>query len=60
MKLFNLYKLGRYGYFHVTAYKFNSLKEAIDFYKKEFNVKKLNSKDLGSYKITGLQIPNKI
>lgn len=52
MKNFNLYKLGRYGWFHVTSYKFNSLSEAIKFYRKEFNV--TLGKDISNCKVTGL------
>ena len=52
MEHFNLYKKGRYGWFHITSYKFNNLKEAINFYKKEFNIKIGN--ELTNYKVTGL------
>jgi hypothetical protein len=52
MKYFNLYKKGGYGWFHVTSFKFNNLKEAVNFYKKEWNIKIGN--ELGKYKVTGL------
>ena len=52
MKTFNLYKKGRYGWFHVTSFNFNNIKEAINFYRKEFNIKIGN--DLYNHKVTGL------
>ena len=52
MKIFNLYKKGRYGWFHITSFKFNSLKEAVDYYKKNWNIK--IGRDLFNYKVTGL------
>ena len=52
MKNFNLYKLGRYGWFHITSNKFNSLNDAIEFYKCNFNIK--IGKNISNYKVTGL------
>jgi len=52
MKTFNLYKKGRYGWFHVTSFKFKNLHKAIAFYKKEFNAKIGN--ELYNHKVTGL------
>jgi len=52
MKNFNLYKLGRYGWFHVTSFRFDNLKQAIDFYKKDFNITIGNK--ISNYKVTGL------
>jgi len=52
MKNFNLYKLGRYGWFHVTSFKFHSLKNAIEYYKKEFQIKIGN--EIGNHKVTGI------
>jgi hypothetical protein len=52
MKNFNLYKKGRYGWFHVTSYKFNNLSEAIAYYKKEWQIKIGN--EISNHKVTGL------
>ena len=52
MEYYNLYKKGRYGWFHVTSKKFNSLKEALNYYKIELNIKIGNA--LSNYKVTGL------
>lgn len=52
MEHFNLYKLGRYGWFHVTSFKADSLKQAIEFYKKEFGITIGNK--ISNYKVTGL------
>jgi len=51
-KYFNLYKKGRYGWFHVTSFLTTDLKTAVDFYKKEWNIKTGNK--IGNYKVTGL------
>ena len=52
MATFNLYKKGRYGWFHVTSVRANSLKEAIEFYKDAFCIRIGN--ELMNYKVTGL------
>ena len=52
MEYYNLYKKGRYGWFHVTSNKFNSLKDALCYYRKEWKVKIGN--ELYTYKVTGL------
>jgi len=52
MEYYNLYKKGRYGWFHVTSNKFNNLKEALNYYKDEWSVK--IGKELYNYKVTGL------
>ena len=52
MEYYNLYKKGRYGWFHITSFKFTSLHDAIEFYKKEFKIK--IGKKIGAYKVTGL------
>jgi len=52
MEYYNLYKKGRYGWFHVTSLKTDSLKNAIIFFKKEFSIKLGN--ELFNYKVTGL------
>jgi hypothetical protein len=52
MKNFNLYKKGRYGWFHITAQKSKNLKDAIEYFKKEFAIKIGN--ELFNYKVTGL------
>ena len=54
MEYYNLYKLGRYGFFHVTSFKCESLRQAINYYKETFNACDFKSKKVGSYKITGL------
>ena len=52
MEYYNLYKLGCYGYFHITSEKFNNLSDAIKYYKKAFNIKLGN--ELFNYKVTGI------
>ena len=52
MKYFNLYKKGRYGWFHVTSYKSNNLHEAITYYTNEWNIK--IGSNIGNYKVSGL------
>jgi predicted enzyme related to lactoylglutathione lyase len=52
MNYFNLYKKGRYGWFHVTSFKFKSLSDAIKFYKKDFNAK--IGREIGNHKVSGL------
>jgi len=52
MEYYNLYKRGRYGWFHVTSNKFNSLKDALIYYKKEWSIK--IGVELFKYKVTGL------
>lgn len=52
MQNYNIYKKGRYGWFHVTSNKFNSLSDAISYYKKEWNIRLGN--ELFNYKVTGL------
>jgi len=52
MEYYNLYKKGRYGWFHITSFKANSLKKAVAYYKKEFKIK--IGKKIGTYKVSGL------
>jgi len=52
MEYYNLYKKGRYGWFHVTSNKFNSLKDALNYYRTEWNV--IIGKELYNHKVTGL------
>jgi hypothetical protein len=52
MEFYNLYKKGRHGWFHVTSYESNSLKEAIRHYKKEWCIK--IGRNLFNHKVTGL------
>jgi hypothetical protein len=52
MESFNLYKKGRYGWFHVTSCKSINLQGAINHFKKEFSIKIGN--ELFNYKVTGL------
>ena len=52
MEYFNLYKKGRYGWFHVTSYKSENLINAVHYFKKEFSIKIGNG--LFQYKVTGL------
>lgn len=52
MKNYNLYRMGRYGWFHVTSFKFETLEQAINFYKKDFHIKIGNN--IGQYKVTGI------
>jgi hypothetical protein len=52
MKVFNLYKKAKWGWYHVTSFKFENLAQAITFYKKEFGAK-IGNKDC-NYKVTGL------
>lgn len=52
MEYYNLYKKGRYGWFHVTSFKFKNLTEAINYYKDVFVIK-IGIK-IGEYKVTGL------
>jgi hypothetical protein len=52
MEYYNLYKKGRYGWFHVTSCKFNNLIEALNYYNKEWDIK--IGKELFNYKVTGL------
>jgi hypothetical protein len=52
MIYFNLYRKGRYGWFHVTSFKFNNLSEAVNFYKKDWSIKLGNQ--IGQYKVSGL------
>ena len=52
MEYYNLYRKGRYGWFHVTSNKFNNLKDALDYYREEWKAKIGN--ELFQYKVTGL------
>ena len=52
MEYYNLYKKGRYGWFHVTSKKFINLKAAIDFYKEEYHIK--IGREIFNHKVTGL------
>lgn len=52
MEYFNLYKKGRYGWFHVTSLKFDNLSSAIKYYKKEFQIN--IGKEVSNCKVTGL------
>lgn len=52
MKYFNLYKKGRYGWFHVTSFKFNNLIDAVEYYKEEWRIK--IGFEIGNYKVSGL------
>ena len=54
MSTFNLYKLGRYGWFHITSIRSSNLKEAIQDLKKNFTIKGLGTNKIGTHKITGL------
>jgi predicted enzyme related to lactoylglutathione lyase len=49
VEYFNLYKKGRYGWFHITSYKCENINNAIEFFKKEFYIKLGN--DLFNYKV---------
>lgn len=52
MEYYNLYKKGRYGWFHITSNKFNNLKDALEYYKKNWDISL--GYDLFQYKVTGL------
>jgi|TARA_R110000823_G_scaffold280950_1_gene399127 predicted enzyme related to lactoylglutathione lyase len=52
MEYYNLYKKGRYGWFHVTSFKTDNLKNAIAYYKKEFSIKL--GREIYNFKVTGL------
>ena len=52
MEYYNLYKKGRYGWFHITSLPFLSLKDAIKYYKKEWQINIGN--EIGNHKVTGL------
>lgn len=54
MKIFNLYKLGRYGWIHVTSGRFTSLSCAIKYYKEAFGDFDIKYKGLMAMKVSGL------
>ena len=51
---YNLYKFGRYGYYHITSEKYNGLKEAIKGFNKTYDCLKKKNRLFYSYKVTGL------
>ena len=54
MKTFNLYKLGRYGWIHITAGKFASLPDAVGYYKETFGDFDIKYRGLMAMKVSGL------
>ena len=52
MEYYNLYKKGQQGWFHITSFKCDNLSDAVNYYKKQWNIK--IGSDLYNYKVTGL------
>jgi hypothetical protein len=51
-KVFSLYRLGRYGWFHVTSQKFQNESDAKSYFQDSFGFTLKETYKIGSYRIS--------